>query len=227
VLLSQATTPVIAALPSIPPTPEHPYAGAQATGAARASLQHALDNHQIGNTDFPTQLAPSELLGSDTQSFGDSHASELAIINSQSTPPQAPHTSTQFSSTLGSPSSPIDPATLDSSSAPIPSPPTTVPDTLSTTSQIPTVAETGTPVPAEAANIGPAGGSPHELHQSDSTGLASSAASYPPAEEEKRRLAATYSQQPVSQDQASQAASTSLPQRNEKSDKDDELPPDN
>ena len=100
-----------------------------------------------------------------------------------------------------------------------------MPDILPTALQIPTVAETGAPVPAEAANIGPAGGSPHELHQSDSTGLASPAASYQPAEEEKRRLAATYSQQTVSQDQASQAGSTSLPQRSEKSDKDDELPP--
>lgn len=247
-LLSQATTPVITALPSIPPTSEHPYTGAQATGAARASLQHALDNHQIGDTNFLSQLTPSESLGSDTQSFGDSHASELAIINSQSIPPQAPHTSTQSSSTLGNPSSPIDPVTLDSSSAPIPSPPATVLDTLPTTPQIPTVAETGTPAPAEAANIGPAGGSTHELHQSDFT--ASSASSYQPAEE-KRHLAATYSQQPVSQDQgpqatpvpyeayeketsrlereererSSQAGPTSLPQRSEKLDKDDELPP--
>jgi len=100
-----------------------------------------------------------------------------------------------------------------------------MPDILPTAPQIPTVAETGAPVPAEAVNIGPAGGSSHELHQSDSTGLASSATSYQPAEEEKRRLAATYSQQPVSQDQASQAGSTSVPQRSEKSDKDDELPP--
>lgn len=257
-LLSQAATPIITALPSIPPTPEHPYTGAQATGAARVSLQHALDNYRIGNNNFPSQVAPSELSGPGTQSFGDSHASELANINPipQSIPPQVPHTSTQLSSTVAGSQSPVNPATLNLSPTPIPSPaqpspPAIVPDTLPTTFPVPTVAETGIPITAEAANLGPVSGSLHESRRSDLTGLASSAPNYQTAEEEKRRLAAAYSQQPVSQGQASKvtpvpyeiyeketsplereerdgllrAGSTGLPQRDEKPDKDDELPP--
>jgi len=118
-----------------------------------------------------------------------------------------------------------------------------MPDTLPTTTQTPTVVGT--------ADIGPAGGLSHESHQTDFIGSASGNSNYQSAEEEKRRLAATYAQQPVSQDQASQATPvpyeayeketsylereereqlpqaglTSLPQRSKKSDKDDELPP--
>ncbi|KAF8642355.1 hypothetical protein AX16_009624 [Volvariella volvacea WC 439] len=81
VLLSQAAAPIIAALPSLPPTPTNPYTGAQATGAARASLQRALDNYKTGHINL-TPLA-SDL---DTRSFGESHASELSSIHSQSVP---------------------------------------------------------------------------------------------------------------------------------------------
>ncbi|KAF5355872.1 hypothetical protein D9756_003816 [Leucocoprinus leucothites] len=269
VLLSQAATPIIAALPSIPPTPEHPYTGAQATGAARASLQRALDNYKTGHIDLPPQLIPSELSSSDTQSFGESHASELSTINTpqttlQSSPPPSHTSLTQPSPPLSSPqksqSPPLNPANLNLSPAPIPSltqtsPPAVVPDSSPTSSGVPTatptVAETGIPVTAGTGGPGPASGSLRELHQSPPAGPTSSAPKYETAEDEKRRLATAYSQPSTSQSQTPQVppasyetseeekkrleregrerllrtGSTGLSPKDEKKDKDDDLPP--
>ncbi|KAL0951102.1 hypothetical protein HGRIS_007839 [Hohenbuehelia grisea] len=83
VLLSQASNPIIGALPTIPPTPGHPYSGHQATGAARASLQRALDNYKTGHINLPPQSAGSDLSRSDTRSFGETHASELSSMTSE------------------------------------------------------------------------------------------------------------------------------------------------
>ncbi|KAF9453756.1 hypothetical protein P691DRAFT_657438 [Macrolepiota fuliginosa MF-IS2] len=239
VLLSQAATPIIAVLPSIPPTPEHPYTGAQATGAARASLQRALDNYKTGHINLPPQLTPSELSRSDTQSFGESHASELSAINTsqttlQSSPPPS-HVQPSFpaSSSATSPSKtqspPLNPATLNNSPAPIPtlsSPPLPVvaPDASQTTSAVPvitpTVAETGIPVTAGVEGPGPASGSLRDIHHSPLAGSAAPvtqpgpAPKYETAEEEKRRLAAAYSQSvPSASAQPSQPppASTGMP----------------
>ncbi|KAJ3481131.1 hypothetical protein NLJ89_g12233 [Agrocybe chaxingu] len=74
VLLSQAAPAIIAALPAIPPSPSSPYLGAHTTGAVRASLQRALDNYKTGHINLPPQVAASDLTRSDTQSFGESHA---------------------------------------------------------------------------------------------------------------------------------------------------------
>ncbi|KXN89968.1 Sphingolipid long chain base-responsive protein LSP1 [Leucoagaricus sp. SymC.cos] len=265
VLLSQAAAAIIAALPSVPPSPENPYTGAQATGAARASLQRALDNYKTGHIDLPSQLAPSELSRSDTQSFGESHASELSTINTpQATLPSSPpHTHapmTQSSPSIGSPQkiqSPLNPVSLNNSPAPIPSresppPPAVIPDASQTSTTVPTitptVAETGIPVSAGAGGPGPASGSLRDLHRSPLTGSAGQAPRYEMAEEEKRRLAATYSQPVTQSPQAPPApyesaeeeknrlereererllhGSSSGPStQDEKKDKDDELPP--
>ncbi|TFK41096.1 Eisosome component PIL1-domain-containing protein [Crucibulum laeve] len=173
VLLSQAATPIISALPSVPPTPNQPYTGAQATGAARASLQRALDNYKTGHINLPPQLAGSDLSRSDTRSFGESHASELSSINSDlsgttrpavmSTPqgnttkPLSPTTAshppssfpTHDSSSSVSPldkshSPPINPNTLNLSPAHIPLAP-------SSSSPVPIV----TPDPTKPTNIVP------------------------------------------------------------------------
>ena len=84
VLLSQASPPILEALPFFPPTAEQPYTGAQATGAARASLQRALDNYKTGHINL--QQHPhkegSTLSRSDTLSFGESHKEELEYIGS-------------------------------------------------------------------------------------------------------------------------------------------------
>ncbi|KAJ4486222.1 Eisosome component PIL1-domain-containing protein [Lentinula aciculospora] len=92
VLLSQAAYPVITALPTLPPSPESPYTGAQATGAARASLQRALDNYKTGHINLPPHSAGSDLSRSDTRSFGESHASELSSISSETTQSNIPVT---------------------------------------------------------------------------------------------------------------------------------------
>lgn len=141
-LISQAAGPVIAALPSVPPSATGPYTGAQSTAATRASLQRALDNYKTGRIN----LAPDSIADTDdTRSFGESHASELDSIGSGHgtvsgigplTPPQGSsdlpttHTSPPSSfhqSNSGIPnrntlSPPIDPIQLNHSPAPIPIP---------------------------------------------------------------------------------------------------------
>ncbi|KAF8078565.1 Eisosome component PIL1-domain-containing protein [Lyophyllum atratum] len=172
VLLSQASAPIIGALPTLPPTPNQPYTGAQATGAARASLQRALDNYKTGHINLPPQLTGADLHRSDTRSFGESHASELSSINSDvthasgathgisTTPPysQPPTPSkpaevrTAGAEKTASPP-PINPAALNQSPAPIPtSPPSgfnspAVP--LPTTSPSPVVIPPAMPTVAE------------------------------------------------------------------------------
>ncbi|PFH54534.1 hypothetical protein AMATHDRAFT_72316 [Amanita thiersii Skay4041] len=80
VLLSKAATPIIAALPSIPPVTADSYTGAQATATARAALQCALDNYKKGDIELSPQPAV-DLSRSGTCSFGESHANELSDIS--------------------------------------------------------------------------------------------------------------------------------------------------
>jgi hypothetical protein len=86
-LLSQAATPIMGALPVLPPDASTPYTGASATAAARASLQRALDNYKTGHINLPP--AGADLSRSDTRSFGESHAEELSIMDDYS--PAHPH----------------------------------------------------------------------------------------------------------------------------------------
>ncbi|KAF5374768.1 hypothetical protein D9758_000219 [Tetrapyrgos nigripes] len=223
VLLSQAAFPVINALPSVPPSESNPYTGAQATGAARASLQRALDNYKTGHINLPPQAAGSDLSRSDTRSFGESHASELSSINTDVTHPGVPYTpppqsqssrvADASSQSLKSQSPPINPFNLNQSPAPLPnssfpgtssapsttSPvPITAPDPQKPVSILPpitpTVAETGKPVSAGPEGPGPASGSLTAIRDSPSSGQASSGTKWESAENEKARLAATYSQ---------------------------------
>lgn len=144
VLIAQAAIPIISALPSVPPTSADPYKGAQTTAATRASLQRALDNYKTGHINLPPHSPAAELSRSDTQSFGESHASELSSISSANpslstlpltppshntalppsqTPPPSAYKSadpTPYSSTSQSP--PMNPAVLNNAPAPIPSP---------------------------------------------------------------------------------------------------------
>ncbi|KIJ68378.1 hypothetical protein HYDPIDRAFT_106570 [Hydnomerulius pinastri MD-312] len=193
VLLSQAAKPIISALPTLPPSPTSPYTGAQATGAARASLQRALDNYKTGHINLPPQSG-AELSRSDTLSFGESHASELSSIASTSpgesshpglplTPPPIEPASTEKeggSARNLTQSPPIDPSTLNQSPAPIPAQtdPVASPIPVHATSDkdtvqmpgvsipaaTPTVAETGVPVTAGASGPGPASGSLRNVH---------------------------------------------------------------
>ncbi|EDR15014.1 uncharacterized protein LACBIDRAFT_291511 [Laccaria bicolor S238N-H82] len=192
VLLSQTATPIIAALPTLPPNQASPYTGAQVTGAARASLQRALDNYKTGHINLPPQVAGSDLSRSDTRSFGESHASELSNISTDSislqssiptTPPvvsqplaQVPPTE-QTSPPEQAVSPPINPLTLNQSPSPIPAVvnAATTPialdsgDTsITVPTIIPTVAETGVPVSAGPSGPGPASGSLHDIRGASS-----------------------------------------------------------
>ncbi|KAJ7169947.1 Eisosome component PIL1-domain-containing protein [Mycena filopes] len=192
VLLSQAATPILAALPTFPPTADKPYTGGQATGAARASLQRALDNYKTGHINLPPQTAGSDLSRSDTRSFGETHARELSRISSdlstsglpvtpppgdaEQLPPATAHAPAATSPGPKAQSPPIDPSSLNLSPAPIPTSPiigsTSDPiDAPAPThpSALPTVAETGVPVSAGASGPGPASGSLHDIRGASST----------------------------------------------------------
>ncbi|KAJ6519894.1 Eisosome component PIL1-domain-containing protein [Mycena sanguinolenta] len=186
VLLSQAAEPIIAALPTFPPSKESPYAGGQATGAARASLQRALDNYKTGHINLAPQMSGSDLSRSDTRSFGETHARELKSMASNTPSSElAPHLRASPPPSTNpkaqSPTSPpIDPSALNLSPAPIPpvahsplspdnssgviAPTPTHPGELPTVAaDLPTVAETGVPVSAGAAGPGPASGSLRDI----------------------------------------------------------------
>lgn len=64
-----------------PPSAHQPYKGAQATATARASLQRALDQYTTGVTRLDLPGAGADLSRHDTRSFGQSHAKEIASID--------------------------------------------------------------------------------------------------------------------------------------------------
>lgn len=174
---------MIDVLPSIPPSANDRYSGAQATAAARAAVQHSLDNYKPGNLDLPIAGASAgapDLSRSDTRSFGITHAQELSSIGTTSVaqgsslphiaekPAPIPIQRAVASSPSVSSSSPvINPLHLNQAPAPIPSPanepPAVVsPDPIHPDVTIPTitptVAETGIPRSAGPEGPGPASG---------------------------------------------------------------------
>lgn len=206
VLLAQAADPIISALPVFPPSPETPYRGAQATGAARASLQRALDNYKTGHINLPTPLEGSDLSRFDTRSFGESHASELSSLDSTDisqvtqpgiplTPPAVHNVPLPAAHSDTSQSKPIDPSHLNlapvsippSTTSPATSPPAPVAfrDSESHVPDAPTIAETGVPVSAGASGPGPSSGSLRDIHRATPT---TAATKWESAEEEKKRL---------------------------------------
>ncbi|KAJ3480863.1 hypothetical protein NLI96_g8055 [Meripilus lineatus] len=149
VLLSQAASAVIPALPAIPPSKEHPYEGTQTTASVRASMQQALDQYQPNSLNLVlAQPSPADLRRSDTRSFGETHAQELSRIGSQEsrppvaatpTPPRVATPDVHTAHThqpvvvtktkpapvpipVGSQSPPLDPSKLNQAPAPIPIP---------------------------------------------------------------------------------------------------------
>jgi len=211
-LVSQAADLVIEALPPIPPSSIIPYAGAQATAAARASLQQALDNYKTGHVSLPTQSA-TDLVRSDTRSFGESHANELSRID---VPPSAVHHSPAHS-TDALPVEQLVPSTSDKPStevaaqdqSPARDPEASVQSTTEASPAAPaaalTVAETSIPT-----STGPDGSGPSGKSVLDATGTAPDATSkaedstsvavagvpaFPSAEEEKKKLKETYSEE--------------------------------
>jgi hypothetical protein len=182
-----------------------PYTGGPSTGATRASLQRALDNYKTGHINLPVQeVSESDLSRSDTVSFGESHASELSVINSESSLSAANVTPLSSSKPLPSSPSPqlqgppFNVANLNLSPAPLP---ISEVDTVSDPAQTlpPTIAETGISVaPDSSSNPGPSSGSLLDLKGQGSTPSATPVVEgqkYESAEEEKKRLAATSLQQ--------------------------------
>lgn len=183
-----------------------PYTGAQVTGATRASLQRALDNYKTGHINLPIQASESDLTRSDTASFGESHASELSSINSETSLLDAnvtPLSSAKPLPASASPevqSAPIDVATLNLSPAPIPAPAVeAIPDPVKTLPAVtPTIAETGIPVTSDDSTPGPSSGSLLDVRGQESVPSATpifGSRKYESAEEEKKRLAAASLQQ--------------------------------
>ncbi len=81
VLLSQAASAITPALPSIPPSNDRPYEGAQTTASVRASMQQALDQYKPNSLNLVlAQASAADLQRSDTRSFGETHAKELSRI---------------------------------------------------------------------------------------------------------------------------------------------------
>ncbi|KAK7694854.1 hypothetical protein QCA50_002042 [Cerrena zonata] len=83
VLLSQAAETIVPVLPTLPPSSNSPYTGAESTANVRAALQRALDNYHPGASgiSFPAATA-ADLQRSDTRSFGETHRRELDRIGS-------------------------------------------------------------------------------------------------------------------------------------------------
>lgn len=185
-----------------------PYTGGPSTGAIRASLQRALDNYKTGHINLPPSVGESDLSRSDTVSFGESHASELSCIDSESSLSLVAANVTPLSSAKPLPSSaaspqlqrpPIDVATLNLSPSPLPSIPAV--ETISDPAQIlpavtPTIAETGIPMISGSSDLGPRSGSLLDIRGQESAPPVASVVEgqkYESAEEEKKRLAAAYS----------------------------------
>ncbi|TFK80281.1 hypothetical protein K466DRAFT_559232 [Polyporus arcularius HHB13444] len=81
-LVAQAGIAAIPALPDVPSSKVQPYTGDQLTASIRTTLQQALDHWQPGSTTLLLrEPTPADLNRSDTRSFGQTHARELARIN--------------------------------------------------------------------------------------------------------------------------------------------------
>ncbi|KAF8271384.1 Eisosome component PIL1-domain-containing protein, partial [Lactarius quietus] len=118
-LLSQAADAVLAVLPSVPPSPERPYASTEETGTIRASLQHSVDQWKPGQV---TLLVPAGAIldRSHTGSFGETHVEELKQIKTEERP-QEPASPPLRGSLEREQDSPAPVPTRDSGSTTIPS----------------------------------------------------------------------------------------------------------
>ncbi|EIW64415.1 uncharacterized protein TRAVEDRAFT_139192 [Trametes versicolor FP-101664 SS1] len=121
-LVAQAASAVFPALPAVPPSKVQPYTGTQLTASVRTTLQSALDNYRVGDsTLYFRELSAADLGRSDTRSFGETHAKELASIGTadphttsnipvtppaHDTPPQAPSHTANITTSTTSPAPP-------------------------------------------------------------------------------------------------------------------------
>jgi hypothetical protein len=173
------------------------------TGSIRASLQHALDHWNPGQTTLSTP-AGAILERSNTGSFGETHAAELQQIDTTHQGILQPATvvpvlNSPPASSQTLPGSGINPAVLNNEPASIPSasPSSAVnlPQSGDSEAKVPavtpTVAETGVPVSGGPGGPGPSSGSLLDIRSPSSGPVpeGGSAKQYESAEDEKKRLA--------------------------------------
>jgi hypothetical protein len=213
--LSHAATQVIDVLPSVPPSLTDRYSGAETTAAVRAAVQHALDNYNLGDVDFPLTNGSVDLSRADTRSFGETHAKELSSIGSSTSnlphidenpSPEPTYKPSAISPSHSRSTSVIEysnqapvqlPIHTDNTSHAVASPDSKESGTISAVT--PTVAETAIPQSAASEGLGPSGGglddsrSPSVSSSSPSgygVGIGAASTSLEAsAEEEKKRLA--------------------------------------
>ena len=163
-----------------------------------------MDNYKTGHISLPPQASESDLSRSDTASFGETHASELSSINSDSSLSLANVTPLSSAKPLPSSASPqpqghpIDVATLNLSPTPVSAVETTPDPAQTLPAATPTIAETGIPVTSDNSNTGPSSGSLLDIRGQESAPSATPAVEsqkYESAEEEKKRFAAASLQQ--------------------------------
>lgn len=173
-------------MPTLPPTTSNPYAGAEVTATARASLQHTLDNYKPGHVNLHVQTG-ADLSRSDTRSFGESHASELSGLATPTagqdshpglslTPPIPEPASTEKedqSVDLSTQSQPVQPSESTCAISPQPSAPAPVSPVHDVPSTLQDASASGAGRPAESPSEDLYGTAPPKTES---------------AEEEKRRL---------------------------------------
>jgi hypothetical protein len=178
------------------------------TGSIRASLQHALDHWNPGQTTLSTP-AEAVLERSNTGSFGETHAAELQQIDTTNQGILQPATvvpvlNSPPATTQTLPGSSINPAALNNEPSPIPSasPSAAVklPESGDSEAKVPavtpTVAETGIPVSGGRGGPGPSSGSLLDIRSPQVSDAANppaveggSTKQFESAEDEKKRLA--------------------------------------
>jgi len=212
ILLANASTSFLDALPSIPPTAENPYIGAKATASTRASVQSSLNKWVTGHVKVPELNTSVDGIEPDTRSFGETHASELSGIGNSESASSIPSTgalnASPSSITQPPGNQPLDTKQLNQTPVQVPGHPSAErvtptssqafsgsppPSQSSVPTMSPTVAETGVPLAAGTEGPGPRKGSLSQQSRAPAYGsaeaIASTVATYPSAEDEKRRLA--------------------------------------
>jgi hypothetical protein len=208
IFLADASNSFLDALPSIPPTAENPYTGATSTASTRALVQSSLNKWATGHVKVPEFNTGSDGVEQDTRSFGETHASELSVINASENSSSIPATGALSSNLSQSAAHPIDVNQLNQTPVQVPgqisqdkiltaSPPSSsisLP-TSQTSATPPTVAETGIPLAAGTAGPGPSKGtlspqSPQSIAPpyGSPEAIASATPGYLSAEEEKKSL---------------------------------------
>lgn len=206
ILLADASSSFLDALPSVPPSADNPYNGAKSTAATRASVQASLNKWVTGHVKVPEVNIGRDTNETDTRSFGETHASELSGIEIPGQMSSVPASGALNSSSSPVPHTPenrpIDPSQLNQTPVQVfsqgdvgvvtPLHTSTAPASSNQPVPMtsPTVAETGIPLTGGSTGPGPRKGSLSQHRETPPYGSSTlSTSAYVPAEDEKMRLA--------------------------------------